>query len=353
MSKRWWESQTIRNAIYAFIVALSGTGWAAYQEGEITREHVAIVSGAAYTLKQTIEGRIKASTNIGDDKTLPVEAINTPIEMPNLDDIHRLPNTVVVDEDSAVANLENIEQEGELTIELANLLDAPYTIKAVRSTKIKTSDNDSSLLSLKDYQKLEEGNEFTISSWSFVEMSNHIKIQLEEDGEFFFIYVPHIRLINSKGGDVSIESADPDFIRINKTPFNLPGYSSTFYLEDSVIADGHFYWSEVTKNGTRIPESRMIVENILALAQLLEDVRSRLGNRPITVTSWYRPPEVNRAVGGATKSKHLTGGAVDIVVQGLSAGQVQDILRPVWNGGIGLARTFTHLDLGPKRVWRY
>lgn len=46
-------------------------------------------------------------------------------------------------------------------------------------------------------------------------------------------------------------------------------------------------------------------------AEQMEAVRALLGDRPITVTSGYRSAAVNRAVGGAARSAHMKGWAVD------------------------------------------
>jgi len=46
-------------------------------------------------------------------------------------------------------------------------------------------------------------------------------------------------------------------------------------------------------------------------AQWMEDVRTLLGGKVITVSSGYRSRAVNAAVGGAPSSAHLTGRAVD------------------------------------------
>lgn len=43
----------------------------------------------------------------------------------------------------------------------------------------------------------------------------------------------------------------------------------------------------------------------------LEAVRVRLGGAPILISSGYRAPAVNRAVGGSTNSQHIRGEAVD------------------------------------------
>lgn len=110
----------------------------------------------------------------------------------------------------------------------------------------------------------------------------------------------------------------------------------------------HFTLGEFLHAGIKyVP---MEVSNQLhLLARELEMVRVRLGNRPVTVTSGYRTVKHNAAVGGAKNSYHLKGMAADIVVEGLSARQVQMILKD-WPGGMGLAETFTHLDIRPYRA---
>ncbi|HIK40714.1 D-Ala-D-Ala carboxypeptidase family metallohydrolase, partial [Thermoleptolyngbya sp. M55_K2018_002] len=134
-----------------------------------------------------------------------------------------------------------------------------------------------------------------------------------------------------------------------------PGYSSTFYTDQPIIPNGNFTWGEATKNATRIPATKAIADNILALARELQRVRNQIG-RPFQVNSWYRPPDVNSAVGGATNSQHLYGKAVDVQVQGLSGRQVANAVMLSWNGGIGIYSNMPnviHLDIGPKRTWGF
>lgn len=52
--------------------------------------------------------------------------------------------------------------------------------------------------------------------------------------------------------------------------------------------------------------------NVRQLAATLERIRNLLG-RPITITSGYRSPAVNKRVGGAAKSAHLEARAADFI----------------------------------------
>ena len=118
-----------------------------------------------------------------------------------------------------------------------------------------------------------------------------------------------------------------------------------------VHKDGHFTWGEFTKNLTRVPQSTTVVEQILKLAYYLESVRSHFDNRTIIINSGYRPPSVNKAVGGASNSQHLYGAAVDIVVDGIRPHEVYARLNSFHGskGGLGNGRNFTHLDIRSYR----
>ena len=139
-------------------------------------------------------------------------------------------------------------------------------------------------------------------------------------------------------------------------PFRLPGFRSTFYLSEPIVPNGNFTWSEATKRGSRIPQSRDIVYGIIRVARVMEEVRSRLGNRPIQINSWYRDPASNRAVGGARFSRHMSGDAVDFVVIGIHAFTVYDRLNRWWGsrGGLASSSIFTHIDTrGYYARWSY
>ena len=63
------------------------------------------------------------------------------------------------------------------------------------------------------------------------------------------------------------------------------------------------------------------------LAELAEQFRLALGGRPMVVTSGYRSPAHNAAVGGVDGSQHTKGEALDFHVPGLTLWQVAAILN--------------------------
>lgn len=73
---------------------------------------------------------------------------------------------------------------------------------------------------------------------------------------------------------------------------------------------------------------------------------------PVTVNSTCRSAARNRAVGGAGKSYHLSGDAVDFRVHG-NVSAVYAALRS--NGGVGGLKHYGgglfHIDTGPRRSW--
>ena len=61
-----------------------------------------------------------------------------------------------------------------------------------------------------------------------------------------------------------------------------------------------------------------INENLRRLCQLvLEPLRVKLA-RPVVITSGYRSPALNRAIGGSPTSHHMQGRAADLIVPGIT-----------------------------------
>jgi len=89
----------------------------------------------------------------------------------------------------------------------------------------------------------------------------------------------------------------------------------------------HFTLGEFTRSGSH-PEvynipSHEAIANLKRLCVWLEELRRRyndkygVGEEPIRINSGYRSPQLNRAIGGAANSNHLTGCAVDIRVENM------------------------------------
>lgn len=149
-------------------------------------------------------------------------------------------------------------------------------------------------------------------------------------------------------------TADPPVISKGKS-FKLPG-NEVVYCDRPIPGIKHFTWGEATKNGTRIPATKDVVQRIIAVGIILDVARTVLGDRKMVITSWYRPIAVNRAVGGVDNSRHIVGDGVDFVVQGMNPLQVFKLLSPWFanRGGLGKSSEFTHLDArGYKARWNY
>lgn len=104
----------------------------------------------------------------------------------------------------------------------------------------------------------------------------------------------------------------------------------------------HFSLTELTRSSTAaalgldntpVPE---IMPRLIRTAEMLERIRTALGV-PVTVTSGYRAPAVNRAVGGVTSSDHAQGHAADIIAPGFGTPyQIAKKLAPLIDAlGVG------------------
>lgn len=188
---------------------------------------------------------------------------------------------------------------------------------------------------------------------------NHVKVALANiflgpaNRNTWYAYGPDIEI---EGNEPENQPNDKEQVPPKKDLIALPGYQSKFSLSNAILPSGNFTWSEATKNGSRIPVDKGVVDGILRIAKAMEEVRTHLGNRPITINSWYRDPVTNRRVGGASRSRHLSGDAVDFVVQGMHPSEVYAKLNPWWGsrGGLASSSVFTHIDArGYKARWSY
>ena len=80
----------------------------------------------------------------------------------------------------------------------------------------------------------------------------------------------------------------------------------------------YFTLNELTASATakrkgidNTPDATVRANLTALVANILDPLREAYG-KPIVVSSGYRSPKLNRAVGGAAKSQHVTGQAADI-----------------------------------------
>lgn len=90
----------------------------------------------------------------------------------------------------------------------------------------------------------------------------------------------------------------------------------------------NFTLQELTKTSRKLDNTPGIKElqNLKRLADTLQLVRDLVG-RPVIVTSGYRSPAVNKAVGGSSTSAHSKGLAADISVPGMPSTELARLIR--------------------------
>jgi uncharacterized protein YcbK (DUF882 family) len=112
----------------------------------------------------------------------------------------------------------------------------------------------------------------------------------------------------------------------------------------------YFALSELLQSGgapQTLPKDRE--EDLRQLAVALDSLRGWWG-RPITITSGYRSPERNEAVGGVPDSLHVLARAVDCYSEPF--GEFVAFCSRWWPGGVGIYKSHVHLDTGANRRWR-
>lgn len=96
-----------------------------------------------------------------------------------------------------------------------------------------------------------------------------------------------------------------------------------------------FRSSTAAKNGIKnepsADERATIVRNINLLVDNVLDPIRDIAHTPILITSGYRCPIVNKLVGGADNSQHMSGHAADFHVQGFTPQMMYQLFLCVFN----------------------
>lgn len=327
MNKPLYMSTTLRGAaitVAAFFLQLFWNPSATrFEFRNLTPEEWGIVSTFILGAEETVRGRLKKEKEI---QSLTVDIDTEESEILPILEVNKVPKAFLV---------------------------------AQQDTYLKNSIEQSSQLDSQEKSVLSKGTKIEVEGWSLLsEKNNHIEVVLGNN-QTLFAYAPHFKLYGVSETEIDIErlSSNVEILRKNKTPITLPGYSTTFYLEDSIYPGSNFFWYEATKNGTRIPSSKGIVDNIISQAKHLDNLRKANGNRPLVVTSWYRDPITNAQVGGANRSDHLTGRSTDLFCPSMKILDFQKFCVSYWKlGGVGRGapKGFVHLSSDQNyRIWDY
>lgn len=180
---------------------------------------------------------------------------------------------------------------------------------------------------------------------STVPEGRHVKFRLRWVDRDLYAWSEHVEV---RGGEV-VDDLQPEPV----PSLEIPG--RTIRLSEAIVPGGHFSWGEAIRNGERMPVSQENTDAIIRFAKDLEEIRSFSG-RPMVVTSWYRPPAVNAAVGGANESRHLIGDAIDFAVPRWERDGLMARLDPWWGarGGLAAGNGFIHIDArGLRARWSY
>ncbi|MBK1989377.1 hypothetical protein A0J48_017860 [Sphaerospermopsis aphanizomenoides BCCUSP55] len=170
------------------------------------------------------------------------------------------------------------------------------------------------------------------------------------------------QLLELKGKEETASDQDED---INSEPkvnasagsrtgatMKLPG-GEIVYANQYIVEGVPLTWGEATKDCTRIPTSSEYVANAIKLAKVWGGVREKFGS-PIRITSGYRPPAVNRSVGGVSNSQHIYFRALDMQPMNGDFRKLWEVLKDSQFTGLGDAvfmgrnKGFFHGDIRPN-----
>lgn len=179
--------------------------------------------------------------------------------------------------------------------------------------------------------------------------AGHAKIKLAHGAGEWYLFVEHWKFPWS-------EDTTPVF-------GDLPEWDEVEWDNWTSPVSKYFTSGEVSLyQRDRIPTAKNIQQNVIQIARKIDQVRDWWGS-PLLVNSWYRPPHVERRVGG-TGANHPYGFAVDIRPKEGSVWDLQSRFEREWfdagkwQGGFGRGakKGFIHLDLrepNQPRKWDY
>jgi len=130
-------------------------------------------------------------------------------------------------------------------------------------------------------------------------------------------------------------------------------------LSTCYLAGGHYIQEEVNRisHFLRCHYTNVVKPISIQVIDLLWEIKNCFaGSMEINIISGYRSPEYNhhlRSLGRhvAEDSLHLDGLAIDFTIPGIRIEKLAKAAVQLQAGGVGLYRTFVHIDVGRVRHW--
>ena len=107
-----------------------------------------------------------------------------------------------------------------------------------------------------------------------------------------------------------------------------------------------------TRRGINNNATAHVIDNLKLIAEkVFEPTREHFG-KPIRISSGYRSPELNRAVGGSKNSQHVTGQALDLQgTSGITNAQIFNYIKDnlefdqlIWEFGTTTEPAWVHVS---------
>jgi hypothetical protein len=122
--------------------------------------------------------------------------------------------------------------------------------------------------------------------------------------------------------------------------------SPNFTLEELIHSE------TAVRRGIKNEVNPVILNNLTIVAANMESVRELLDGNPIIISSGFRNMEVNRIIGGSTKSAHMLGWAVDFICPRF--GTPKQIVDKLKDSDIKFDQvieegTWVHISFAPER----
>ena len=127
----------------------------------------------------------------------------------------------------------------------------------------------------------------------------------------------------------------------------------------NLAPSAHLSWQEVNcRDGTPYPEDWRTTR-LPRLTTMFEDFRALVGHHPLVIGSCYRTPSWNRKQGGAQKSQHVRGTAIDVhcpkvmLIDEFRTLAKQFATDDDRVGGLGWYTWGVHLDVRPHTTFAF